>query len=222
MPSLFAALRCASYLHGRSASIQIQKSTAAIHRASAANDRNNRALNMYIRRPKILSRTPKTRGQSTIELALVVTLVLVPLLIGVADIARAYYEHLAVAHAANVAARWQTLVDGQRACVRTYTGFNSVTDVARADLSTTMDPSRVLNVVESNVSQSNGSAVQVIITYQHNLLFGMFGNGSLTLKAQSQMPGRDDTTGVYTCPTPFTSGNRAQPVPSPTNTPVSP
>ena len=49
------------------------------------------------------------------ELALVLVFVLIPLLIGIADIGRAYYEHLAVVHAADVGARWATLSGQEQA-----------------------------------------------------------------------------------------------------------
>src|SRR5438552_10058938 len=54
------------------------------------------------------------RGQATIELAIVALFILVPLLIGIADITRAYFEHLAVVDAANVGARWTTLSSTQQ------------------------------------------------------------------------------------------------------------
>src|SRR5689334_7458905 len=53
-----------------------------------------------------LSNLPtRNKGQATIELAIVAIFILLPLLIGIADITRAYFEHLAVVDAANVGAR---------------------------------------------------------------------------------------------------------------------
>src|SRR4051812_35653525 len=57
----------------------------------------------------------RLHGQATVELALIFALLLA-LLVGVADIVRAYSEHLAVVHAANSAARWATLNTTQQMC----------------------------------------------------------------------------------------------------------
>ena len=57
----------------------------------------------------------KKRGQATVELALGM-IFLVLLLVGVADVARIYSEHLAVVDAAGVAARWSTLAPTQKGC----------------------------------------------------------------------------------------------------------
>src|SRR5437867_7507878 len=70
------------------------------------------------------------RGQSTVELALVLIFVLMPLLIGIADIGRAYFEHLAVVHAANVGARWATLTGQQQNC----TTYQNVATAVASDL----------------------------------------------------------------------------------------
>src|SRR4051812_49358051 len=56
------------------------------------------------------------KGQGTVELAIVALFILVPLLVGIADITRAYFEHLAVVDAANVGARWSTLNSNQQYC----------------------------------------------------------------------------------------------------------
>src|SRR5438034_1313793 len=74
--------------------------------------------------------TPR-RGQATIELVFLALFLLIPLLAGITDITRAYFEHVAVVHAANVSARWATLSSSEQYC----SGYGSVEQVVADDLS---------------------------------------------------------------------------------------
>src|SRR5688500_6412991 len=71
-------------------------------------------------------------GQATVELAVVLTL-LVLLLAGIADVARIFSEHLAVVNAAGVAARWSALEPTNKGCSYPVP-YSNETDVVLADL----------------------------------------------------------------------------------------
>jgi hypothetical protein len=135
------------------------------------------------------------RGQATIEFVLVLFFLLVPLLIGLADVARAYSEHLAVVHAANLGARWATLSQDQQTC----SGFGSLEDVVQSDLPAHLrDPSQH-SIATATPTVGGLQSVEVTITYKHTLLFGLA--PSVEFAAKSVMPGPvSDSTG-QTCPT---------------------
>src|SRR5436190_21933700 len=97
------------------------------------------------------------RGQATIELAIVAIFILIPLLVGIADITRAYFEHLAVVDAANVGARWSTLNSNQQYC----TGYGAVATVVAADMMNV--PVRIRNVSANTVQDTPGTMVQVTV-----------------------------------------------------------
>ncbi len=112
----------------------------------------------------------RKRGQATVELALIVTL-LVLLLVGVADVARIYGEQLAVVHAAGVGARWATLTPTQRS-----QSYANVCRAVAADLSDDLPSGKTLTVVTSTQSDNR---VKVTVTYPHDFLFGLFKPGGM-------------------------------------------
>src|SRR5687768_11566997 len=145
----------------------------------------------------------KTSGQSTVELALVITL-LALLLAGVADVARIFSEHLAVVNAAGVAARWSVLEPTNKGC--SYPSpYSTETDVAVADLGPTL-ASQVTGV--SATTGGSPSSVTVHITYTHTYLFGLIRDLPISFTGSATMPG--------VVSTPETSYS----VPLPTNTVV--
>src|SRR5439155_11074879 len=126
-------------------------------------------------------------------------------------VGRAYYEHLAVTHAANVAARWATLTGTEQYC----TGYADVQQVVAEELSSL--PITVHNppTVVVGTTADAAPAVTVSITYDHRFLFGS--GGTWTLKAGSMMPGTYSTPVVCSCcPTPVLP----PPPPTPTVTPT--
>lgn len=148
---------------------------------------------MSLRRKDTNGRLPRlVRGQATIEFALVMTLLLVPLLVGLADVARIYGEQLAVVNAAKVAARWVTLSPRQQAC----TEFDSVEDVVQKDLNPNPGRQRIqvegINVnPEPDPPISDAPAVEVRITYKHTLLMGA--GGSVIFVGKATMLGTPST-----------------------------
>jgi hypothetical protein len=154
------------------------------------------------------------RGQATIEFALVLVFIILPLLLGIADIARIFYEHLAVTNAANVGARWGTLAVGYQQC----SGYASVAEIVGADLIDV--PITNIAVITSTERLSSTFAVKVIIDYDHSLLFGAA--GSMRLRAQSTMPGPfAPPGGPSNCPTVVgTPVPSASPTRTPTHTPT--
>ena len=125
--------------------------------------------------------TPR-RGQATVELVILALFVLIPLLAGIGDITRAYFEHLAVVHAANVSARWATLSSSEQYC----SGYGSVEQVVADDLSNV--PVQIKAVTTTVVQGAPGNTVQVTVTYSHTLLFGVT-DTQLVFKGSSTMPG---------------------------------
>jgi hypothetical protein len=113
----------------------------------------------------------RKRGQATVELALIVTL-LVLLLVGVADVARIYGEQLAVVHAAGVGARWAALTPTQQA----RSGYADVCDAVRDDLRDDLASGKTLTIV---AVQQSGNRVKVTVTYPHDFLFGLFQPGGM-------------------------------------------
>jgi Flp pilus assembly protein TadG len=157
------------------------------------------------------------RGQATIELALVFIFILLPLLIGLADLGRAYYEHLAVTHAANVGARWLTLSPTQQYC----SGLQTVEDAIHLDLGNAVTPEQiVLPIGVTELTQSTGSAVRVDVSYRHQVLFGLV-RWPATFTANSTMPGVLSTPQPGDCHVVPTPGPTWTPPPPPTNTPTS-
>ncbi len=122
-----------------------------------------------------------TRGQSTIEFALVFIFIFIPVLIGLADVARTYYEHLAVVNAAKVAARWAGLTPVQRC----GTGYGSVDEVVRADLDDV--PIGIRGVQTPVITETTGSRIEVTVSYTHTLLFGLVG-GRTVFTGSASMP----------------------------------
>src|SRR5438270_739138 len=116
---------------------------------------------MSLRRKKLNGRQRRlTRGQSTVEFALVLVFLLIPLLVGLADVARIYWEQLAVVHAAEMGARWATLSPDQQA----NSGFCTLAGVVASDLASHIDYEAP---VAEPVSLGSGLAAQVVITYHH-------------------------------------------------------
>lgn len=151
------------------------------------------------------SRVPR-RGQATIELAIVAIFILVPLLVGIADITRAYFEHLAVVDAANVGARWTTLSATQQYC----TGYGAVATVVASSLGDT--PVQIRSVSADVVQGTPGTMVQVTVSYSHTLIFGLV-DAAIVFTGSSAMPGTASTPMPCSCcPTPL---------PSPTGTSTS-
>src|SRR5438045_8678814 len=105
------------------------------------------------------------RGQATVELVILALFILIPLLAGIADITRAYFEHLAVVHAANVSARWATLSSSEQYC----TGYGSVEQVVADDLRNV--PVQIKEVTTAVTESAPGNIVRVTVAYSHTLLF---------------------------------------------------
>jgi Flp pilus assembly protein TadG len=158
--------------------------------------------------------TKTTSGQSTVELAIVLML-LALLLVGIADVARIFSEHLSVVNAAGVAARWSVLEPTNKAC--SYPSpYSNESDIALADLGPTL-ASQVTGVVTS--TNGSPSSVTVHITYTHTYLFGLIRNVPLSFTGSATMPGVISTPGTcYSVPVPT---NTSVPTftPAPTSTP---
>src|SRR5437763_16427912 len=110
--------------------------------------------------------TPR-RGQATVELVILAVFILIPLLAGIADITRAYFEHLAVVHAANVSARWATLSSSEQYC----TGYGSVEQVVADDLRNV--PAQIKEVTTAVTESAPSNIVRVTVAYSHTLLFAV-------------------------------------------------
>jgi|SwirhisoilCB3_FD_contig_51_4489349_length_601_multi_1_in_0_out_0_1 Flp pilus assembly protein TadG len=139
-------------------------------------------------RPRRASRGVR-RGSALLELALVLPF-LAALLLGVADIARAYGEQVAVAEAAHQGARAWALTNGNAPAVQT------AIDSAINDPDLRGRITR-LNICYDPPNPDCGSdytpgAVSVRIIYRYNLLFGFFddlvGGEQLTLSNSATMP----------------------------------
>lgn len=161
----------------------------------------------------------KLPGQATVELA-VAAIFLVLLLVGVADVARIYSEHLSVVGASGVAARWSTLDPTNKACTYPAPYANEAAVVA-ADLGANSVAELRPTVVV--IQQSNPGAVRINVTYRHTYLFGLLNDSSNSFTAGSTMPGTISTPGVcYATPgatsTPAATFTQAPP----TNTPILP
>lgn len=147
-------------------------------------------------------------GQATVELALVISF-LALLLVGIADVARIYSEHLAVVHAAGVGARWLTLDPNYKAC----SGYTAVGTPVIEDLSSSIQAANILTITDS--AQGNPVAVRVDITYRHDYLFGLVKGVPSVFTGGATMPGTITTT-LGACPTP----PQPPPTATPTNTPL--
>lgn len=136
----------------------------------------------------------KKRGQATVELALGM-IFLVLLLVGVADVARIYSEHLAVVDAAGVAARWSTLAPTQKGCTYPAPYPNEAAVVAAA-----LGPTLVTDLQPTvQVIQLSGpDSVRVNVTYRHVFLFGLINYVDNSFTGGSTMPGVISTPTV--CP----------------------
>src|SRR5687767_14961391 len=103
------------------------------------------------------------KGQAAVELALLIPFLLL-LIVGVADVARIFSEHLAVVNAAGSAARWSTLEGPNKGC--SYPSPYSIeADVVRAEVG----PALANQVTSVQVTQSGGASTTVQVTYNHVL-----------------------------------------------------
>ena len=171
---------------------------------------------LELNRPPNRKSTPRVPGQATIELALVLIFLLIPLLIGLAEIVRAYHEHLAVVHAANVSARWATLTSSQQYC----SGYQSVATAVAADLANV--PVQIKAVTTAVTQGTPGPLVAVTVAYSHTLFFGLV-DSSMVFTGSAAMPGTASTpvSCLSCCPTPMgTPVPSATPTLTPTNTPI--
>jgi Flp pilus assembly protein TadG len=120
------------------------------------------------------------RGSALLELALVLPF-LAALLLGVADIARAYGEQVAVAEAAHQGARAWAITNGDS------TAFNDAIDNALNDPD--LSGRAYLRVAAPD---ADTGTVTVTISSHYNLLFGFFddlvGGDQLTLSNSATMP----------------------------------
>lgn len=120
------------------------------------------------------------RGSALLELALVLPL-LAALLLGVADIARAFGEQVAVAEAAHQGARSWAITNGDSVA------FNQAIDTALSD------PDLISRAYERIATPDAAAGnVTVTINYRYNLLFGFFddlvGGDQLILSNSATMP----------------------------------
>ncbi|MEO8286208.1 MAG: TadE/TadG family type IV pilus assembly protein [Chloroflexota bacterium] len=153
------------------------------------------------------SRQPKKRrGQATVELALA-AMFLVLLLVGVADVARIYSEHLSVVHAAGVAARWNTLDPNSKDCSH----YPDSRAVVEADLTGILPPANILSVATTSLG-TDPSTIKVTVIYRHDFLFGIIQGVPNNFTGAATMPGTV-ASGPGTC--------SATPVPPPTATATS-
>ena len=133
-----------------------------------------------------------SKGQATVELALVVVFLML-LLVGVADVARIYAGHLAVVNAAGVGARWATLSPSQQGC----SGYTNVQSAVASQLSGVVAN---VTVVVLPTPAADPRTVSVEVRYTHDFLFGMVNNVPNLLRGGATMPGSYNTT-VGTCAT---------------------
>lgn len=126
------------------------------------------------------------RGSALLELALVLPF-LAALLLGVADIARAYGEQVAIAEAAHQGARAWALTNGDSTAVQNAIN-NAIND---PDLSGRITRLNVCHDPSCAPDYTPG-AVTVRVTYRYNLLFGFFddivGSNQLVLSNSATMP----------------------------------
>jgi Flp pilus assembly protein TadG len=126
------------------------------------------------------------RGSALLELALVLPF-LAALLLGVADIARAYGEQVAIAEAAHQGARAWVLTGGNAAAVQTAIN-GAIND---PDLSGRITRLNICRDASCAPDYTPG-AVTVRITYRYNLLFGFFddivGSEQLVFSNSATMP----------------------------------
>ena len=158
----------------------------------------------------------RSRGQATVELAIVFVFLLLPVLIGIADLGRILSEQLAVVNAARVGARWVTLTGAQQNC----TGYGAVATVVANDLANAHVQVQSVTIAAS--APTTGPIVQINVAYSHRVLFGI--GGTANFQASAAMPGVPATPdAAATCPPVATVGTA---VPSATatatltNTPV--
>ena len=133
-----------------------------------------------------------SKGQATVELALVVVFLML-LLVGVADVARIYAGHLAVVNAAGVGARWATLSASQQGC----SGYTNVQTAVASQLGGVV---ATVTVVVLPTPAADPRTVSVEVRYTHDFLFGMVNNVPNLLRGGATMPGSYNTT-VGTCAT---------------------
>ncbi|MFL5734074.1 MAG: TadE family protein [Chloroflexia bacterium] len=152
---------------------------------------------------------PHARGQATVELALVFTF-LALLLVGIADVARIYSEHLAVAHAAGVGARWMTLDPNVKAC----SGYTDVSQPVIADLNQAVQANHIVSI-QTPVASSPYTMTTVRVTYRHDFLFGIIRDIPNTFTGSATMAGAP--TDAITCASP---GFTPLPTYTPSNTPT--
>jgi hypothetical protein len=170
----------------------------------------------HIKRAKL----EKTKGQATVELALIATF-LILLLVGVADVARIFGEQLSVVRAAGVGARWAVLPASLQAC----SGFGSVATVVVEDLSSDVPAANILSI--QSVASTDPDAVRVNVTYRHDFLFGIITGVPNTFSTGATMPGAVSTPGVCptqtgSTPTPVATTTPLPPLPTNTSTPTQP
>ncbi len=150
----------------------------------------------------------RVRGQSTVEFALVMVFLLIPLLVGLIDVARVYSEQLAIVNAAKTGARWAVLSPDQQA----DSGFCTMQDVINADLGPSgiqyvvITPTPTFTATPTPANQTptvmptptaTAPAVEVIIQYRHQLLLGA--GGTALFIGRATMPGKRSTPS--SCPT---------------------
>src|SRR5205085_12300790 len=111
----------------------------------------------------------RAAGQATVELAIIISF-LTLVLVGIADVARIYSEHLAVVHAAGVGARWATLDKDYTAC----RGYTDVRTPVVQDLAQVVPASNIVSIITSTTS--NPAGFRVDITYHHEFLFALITN----------------------------------------------
>lgn len=154
----------------------------------------------------------RKRGQATVELAFALILMSL-LLVGVADVARIYSEHLAIVHAAGVGARWATLPSNQQGC-------SGYTNVPQPVLTALVDavPTQNILAISTRVVVTEPRSVRVEVTYRHEFFFGLIGNVPGEFTGGATYPGRFSTPS--TCLTVAPSGPTNTPITIITNTPV--
>lgn len=122
----------------------------------------------------------KGRGQSLVEMALILPLLLM-MLIGMADFALAYTTHVklrnAVAEGGYYAAQNPGNEDGVRAQIR-HELRELDPPVSDADI-----------LITSCVAATSGPETVITVDYDHEMLFGMFGAGaSVSLRNSTTVP----------------------------------
>ncbi len=119
------------------------------------------------------SRSQRSRGSNLIEAALVIPL-LILLLIGVADLGRAFQVHITLLNAAREGARYAVRDSNPSAIAQRVVAEAALSHVA-------LDPGMV-----SIVHAGAGNPVEVRVAYPYNLFVGHYiGLGALTIRAQA-------------------------------------